>query len=672
MVEINFSRQHTVNTTVVIFLILAAALTRAPGLGKWCLAPDEFYYSEAVASIMEEGVPRQKGGGYYTRGIGLTYLTALSTTAFKDWEVAVRLPVLIAGVLTVPLFYLLCRLFLPAIPALSCSLIILLSSWHIEFSRFARFYVPFQFVFIGFVYLLFSGYFLEKKTNMKAAWILAGVSPFLYEAAIFIPFIFLLMFVHEKETFSKKNCILIFGIVALIVLNVWVQKGLVRNIIEFAYPFVETPNERLPVDYIAKTVNGGLPIILPNASLVKSIGTASTFIVLYTILVLTSLILLLKAIRHRKDFWTILATVILAISPLLHQYAVMAFGLIIISLGRKDVFEKLWASRTIWSIYIAVSLCFWIYLMTQIGAIGPEKNQSLHYLIGFPPIKKAIILPFYEQVPVWGLVVIVPVLLAVASNLFKDGSELSRYLLMTVLLLIFLISAIRTFWHSTRYSFFLFPLVILIGQIEFYRLSQSIQQGAKGWFKPTLAHLIVLVPLIAFLFTEDFNYRHVTNVSSAEYNFRMNRLDRYSRHWYPRVDVAGPAEFVNKAFRRGDIVVLDHVVASRYLNVPFLNYVSQDDHIRFPYHSRMSGTREVWTGRRLVSNKDALFDMVPKDKKNSLWLIAATVPGYIGTSFNRDGHRPEDIAKKYDLELRKVFSSIDGRVAVWQYKIKTT
>jgi len=240
------------------------------------------------------------------------------------------------------------------------------------------------------------------------------------------------------------------------------------------------------------------------------------------------------------------------------------------------------------------------------------------------------------------------------------------------LLVIFLIGAIRTFWHSTRYSFYLFPLVILIGQIEFYRLSQSIQQGAKGWFKLTLAHLIVLVPLMAFLITEDFNYRHLTNVTSAESNFRMGRFDRYSRHWYPRVDVAGPAEFVSKVYQSGDAVVLDHVVASRYLTVPYVNYVFQDDHIRFPYHSRMSGTREIWTGKKLVSNKDAFFEMVPKDNKRSLWLIAATVPERIGTSFNRDGHRPEDIAKKYNLELKKRFSSIDGRVAVWQYKTKTT
>ena len=182
MTAIHSSRQHTVNVIVIIFLILAAALIRAPGLGKWCLAPDEFYFSETVARIMEEGIPRLKGGDYYTRGSGLTYLTAFSASNFKDWEFAVRLPALISGVLTVPMFYLLCRIFLPAIPALSCSLIILLSSWHIEFSRFARFYMPFQFIFLAFVYSFFSGYFLNKKAHLKAAWVLAGISPFFYEA----------------------------------------------------------------------------------------------------------------------------------------------------------------------------------------------------------------------------------------------------------------------------------------------------------------------------------------------------------------------------------------------------------------------------------------------------------------------------------------------------------
>ncbi len=40
-----------------------AILLRAPGLGKWGLAVDEFYFSRSVRFILENGLPVFPGGG---------------------------------------------------------------------------------------------------------------------------------------------------------------------------------------------------------------------------------------------------------------------------------------------------------------------------------------------------------------------------------------------------------------------------------------------------------------------------------------------------------------------------------------------------------------------------------------------------------------------------------
>ena len=96
-----------------VLLILAATAIRLPGLGKWCLSEDEFYIGETAERIQATGVPLLKSGDVYTRGIGLTYLTAAVAEHFGSPEFALRLPALVAGVLTVAVFFVLCRLFLP-------------------------------------------------------------------------------------------------------------------------------------------------------------------------------------------------------------------------------------------------------------------------------------------------------------------------------------------------------------------------------------------------------------------------------------------------------------------------------------------------------------------------------------------------------------------------------
>jgi hypothetical protein len=103
------------------------------------------------------------------------------------------------------LFFLICRYFLPTFPALFCSMILLLSSWHIEFSRFARMYAPFQFFFFLFIYFLYSGYILKNKAHQIYSWITAFSSVFIYEGSIFFPFILLLPIILDDAPWNRRT-----------------------------------------------------------------------------------------------------------------------------------------------------------------------------------------------------------------------------------------------------------------------------------------------------------------------------------------------------------------------------------------------------------------------------------------------------------------------------------
>ena len=122
---------------------LAAALGifgRFSGLGDFPLAVDEYYFAQSVRLIVEHGVPLFPTGGYYTSGLLVQYLTAPLVMMFGDTEFAYRLPSALFSLGTVALAYVYVRSVLGKRGALGLAAILLVSSWEIEFARFARMY----------------------------------------------------------------------------------------------------------------------------------------------------------------------------------------------------------------------------------------------------------------------------------------------------------------------------------------------------------------------------------------------------------------------------------------------------------------------------------------------------------------------------------------------------
>jgi 4-amino-4-deoxy-L-arabinose transferase-like glycosyltransferase len=90
-------------------LVIAALWTRISGLAHRQFAQDEYYLIKSVQNILEFGVPRFPSGGYYSRGILLQYITAISIFLLGDGLFAYRLPSALFGVGTVVMAYFLGR-----------------------------------------------------------------------------------------------------------------------------------------------------------------------------------------------------------------------------------------------------------------------------------------------------------------------------------------------------------------------------------------------------------------------------------------------------------------------------------------------------------------------------------------------------------------------------------
>ena len=655
-----FSKEEIVSCFAIpVALGILALFIRAPGLGKWCITLDEFYYSQPVSFILEKGIPELPGGGYYTRGILLQYLTVLPVLVFEKWEFAIRLLPLVFGCLTISLYFMVSKLFLPTIPALLSSIIILLSSWHIEFSRFARFYTPFQFLFFLFIFLFYKGYWQNRRRYQVLSWFTAFLSVFVYEGAIFLPFIMLLgLLIDDPLITMKKRNIELFLVSAILLF--------INYFINYDWWFLEVKNA-MPL-FISSSISeygSKFPIELPNLNLLYYVLNHWETAISYFLLIIAAVIILFMKIRKKHPlFLNVTITIALGLG-LLHLYTLAIFFLIIIFLSREDIKAYFFEHKLLWIFYYLLTLSYWLIIISVSG----NMDKVMHYLIGYPPIKKTIIVPLYENVPLWGLFILFPFLISILSNLLWKRTQ-PKFILIVALYLVIILPEFKTLWSTTRYIFFFFPIFILIMYSEINALIEKMNDKYHSVSKTRLIHLFVFLPFILFIYTEDFNIYHVFNVSSVKTNFRMGEYEKLSDHWYPRVDLENPGKYVNSMYIDGDIVVLDDVIMSRYIKVPYVNYVNIEDHIRFPYHSRNEGRTEKWSGRALLFNTEAFAELIPKMGNNSLWLVSSLVGGFIGTSFVQKSHTPQEIGGKYNLSVDLKYTGIDKRIGVWQFKNK--
>jgi (2Fe-2S) ferredoxin len=258
------------------------------------------------------------------------------------------------------------------------------------------------------------------------------------------------------------------------------------------------------------------------------------------------------------------------------------------------------------------------------------------------------------------------VLLSTIHQTLVEQSWNRRFLLSVVLLLLLTMPVFYTFQRSTRYIFFFFPLVLLLAYAETASLVAWIDESHPLARKKYISFAILLVPIACYTATEDFQWRHILNVSSAQMNFRMGEYDRYFHHWYQRVDFESPSRYVNREFSKGDVAVADHIVMTRYLDRPFTYYVYSRQPEMYPYHARKEGREEKWTGRPLISRPEELAGLVPMDPNRSLWLVTSLVKDHAGSSFTYPHHNVITITDQYNLHAVLVFKGLDGRIGVWK------
>ena len=639
---------------IIVLLIGVALLIRAPGLGKWCITSDEYFLSRSLSFIERSGLPQFPSGGYYVRGILLQYLMIIPVKIFPNREFALRLLPLIFGVLTVPMVYLFCKKFMSDLSSFLCSIILLLSSWHIEFSRFARFYSAFQLVFISFLYFLYTGYFEEKRRSKFLCWAFAVLSVFIFEGSIFLPVILLIIvFLKEENTFINKTKEIFPWFVFLVVLNYLVNEIDYKN---------WGVRDALPVDLLTKNGKGvweNLPVVTPSTDILMEAWRSYWSLTIYLLIVGMGVYifrLFFNQMRQDRDTWKWLFVLIVLILPPFHQYGLMGALAVFLLINKPKIREIL---RSKWKIilgYWTVTLTFWGVLIIFSG----NSNKMLHFLVGYPAVKNHIIVPFAENVPFLGLVAASVLFLSVVHSIFYERDPSRIFVLNILLICLLLLSVFKVPERSTRYSFFFFPLVFVLGYLEVDSLVRWIGRKQGESLPRYFRSVLVSIPLILFLASDDFHPLHILDVSSAEANFRIGKYATYQEHWYERFDYDSPATYVNRHFLKGDKVIIDSNPFADYLHNP-VYFFSPTDTYWFPQFSRNFGTLEIWSGSPMISTIQSIAELVPKNSGNHLWLISKEKLS--------GGYSVHEVAQKYHWDVQMAHNGLDGRFKVWMITV---
>lgn len=649
----------TMAVAAVVALVLIGLRARVVALGDRPLGVDEYYFLTSIRSILAHGVPEHGGGGYYTRGILVQYLTAPLVSFLPNPHLALRIPPMLFGLGSVVLGYRLARRHVGELSAVAFALALFMSSWAVEFSRFGRMYAGFQFFFLLFL-LAFDTSIRNGLGASKSAYLpllVSVVAVLCHETAVFLaPLLFVpVLFWRPGDTPPSRDVVryAAFSMAVALAMVLFVRFDWRYVGIADPYPGDYRPDFtsalRLPA---FPFFGGGLS---PSVLLLLPLGS---FAVAGTIL--TGL--RWRGIAVGGAHYLATAAVLFAA---FHQLAVVALSLGVLAL-RYPLFRargREWASVRI-AVAASVALSgVWLGLgvldvLTGTGErwVAAASAPSLvaafrRTYLGWPDFYGSLYVVWHRDLPWVGLLVLISLsVLLVRSLKASPARALVTHPAAQAGYFLVPLACLAAPEESTRYAYFAYPLFLLL---PFLLAAALLKAGGAGGAGPGRRILAALVPLGLFAGAGDFDLRHLLQIDSEAVSFRVGRYEGRERLWYPMRDYRSPAEFVEQQVREGDVVVAAQVPpVSAYLRRDHVVYVGRESH-NFAAVSRAGGTRDLWSGRRMLTQPSELRSLTATAPR--VWIVQRLqanpiVPTEVWAGRVRSACRP--------------FTSKDGRIAV--------
>jgi hypothetical protein len=381
----------------------------------------------------------------------------------------------------------------------------------------------------------------------------------------------------------------------------------------------------------------------------------------------------LAAWRHydKRVRETDIVLALLLVSAVFHMFVVSA-GLILLLLLRYQlhrVSEHPLRSYVLFSLAVVAAL-FWItYALLSYDSVtslidgerSPVKVLARAFF-GWPDFYGPVLMPWLKEMPLLGLIVASALAYQIISRAREPLAAVVRHPAFIVAYFALCLGIFNSLYTSTRYFFFVYPFILLVVGLTAAEIVERFTRRVAYYERTSTQALAMLGCLAIFVLTEDFHFRHITDISSEQVRFRLGEFKRFSPTWYARSDFESPAVFA-RSFADGEpssrVIVDGLPPVSYYLGRPHAVYYERSGR-RFYNVSRASGTVDLWSNQRLLSTDEELRS----------YTRCADQVVFIRSSQDRN---ELDFAKIWPVRLASAapaFTSIDGRIEAVVVKLR--
>ena len=656
----------SIPVTVSLLLILMAAgfWLRMSALGDRQLAQDEYYFVTSVRNILDFGLPRYPDGGYYVRGMLPQYLTAISIYLFGDGNFAYRLPAALFGTGTIAMSYFLARQFLDRTWSILLAMFLTFSSWEIEFSRFVRMYAPFQFVAVCFFWSLYRHSFDENSMKRYFAIAIAIVGVFTHELFIFVAiFLFLPVLAWLDTNWRVRfRGQLLYIVLSIIVLLIGVF------LVKYPFRFIGVSNP-LPADFIKEVQ------VVPHwLAFGADLFGKNSFLVVGGLLVVCiagwyGYYIFRKGAQVDVEEQVLCGLIAAAACcAVFHQFALCAMIMFIVVLRKPKAFLE---RPYVYYIVLLFGLVFfWLVALWLsqpwsdadgvAGMVRAYRRSIRQNFFVFPDLYLPVINKWARTLPIMGFFLGLAVVHQIIRIRKSTLGVIAKNPAIPVVVVVVLMGVQPPNFFETRYIYFLYPLALCVALLSAGQFAEALR---PYFAKPKSVTKFIMIGLCLFGFslTEDFDTFHLSHAHSDEVAFRTDKYERFSAHWYQRWDFERPAEFLNKAVSDGDTVIVSRDVDTLgfYLSREYTIYFPRDA-ADYGVVSRSRGTRELWSGKPMISS----IPEVPHLARNSERVWLALYPGWGSLKLD-----PESVWPGRIKNVQVFTPGRDKRVEIWKIEL---
>ncbi|MBK8970417.1 MAG: hypothetical protein IPM37_03180 [Hahellaceae bacterium] len=314
-------------------------------------------------------------------------------------------------------------------------------------------------------------------------------------------------------------------------------------------------------------------------------------------------------------------TLLLSLCAISALFNLIAFSIICLATAivmrptEENTFQAYARKTQLYPLFALISVCsiVWVsYGLLNSDWLGEISNldydkypnrvtQLGSLLINYPETVSRFLIPWFNAMPLNSLLLFVGLGAAILLNICQPERSNAHFRIIFALLVasLLFVSLVDTIQKTTRYSFFIYPLLIIFLSVSLSQLDRFFPRHLNE----TSSIALLASAFVFMVLSDDFSLKHMANINSPEYVYRTAYPLKQGNHYYPRRDFESPGTYVNEHLQPGEIVISEVTPTDLYLK-------KRMDYIYMPMEEhQFLATRCFW--RNLGPMDECQLDLPP-------------------------------------------------------------